>query len=137
MTAPASTAELLDRFQPIFTRIRENAATHERARTLPHDEVRALAEAGFGALRLNGVSLATFFEVLIHLGAADSNLPQIWRNHIAFVEDRLQPAPEDQNEHWRKVIAGGALVGGAWSERGNTFGDLRTALSDDNLLSGT
>ncbi|MET0416169.1 MAG: hypothetical protein ABW022_09135 [Actinoplanes sp.] len=125
---------LFDRFAPIFERIRANAATHERDRTLPHDEVRALAEAGFGALRLErDVSLAAFFELLVHLGAADSNLPQIWRNHIAFVEDRLQPEPAEQNGHWRKVIASGAVVGGAWSERGTTFDNPNTVLSDGRL----
>lgn len=143
MTAPPSAAELLERFAPIFDRIRENATARERGRTLPRDEVRALAEAGFGALRCpageggRGVSLATFFELLIHLGAADSNLPQIWRNHIAFVEDRLQPAPADQNHHWRKAIAGGAVVGGAWSERGTDFGEPNTGLTEDGLLTGT
>ncbi|GIE99562.1 hypothetical protein [Paractinoplanes rishiriensis] len=133
----------LDQFTPIIERIRANAATRERDRTLPHDDVRALAETGFGALRLpageggRGISLAGFFALLIHLGAADSNLPQIWRNHIAFVEDRLQPAPAGRNGHWRKVIASGAVVGGAWSERGTTFDNPNTHLSPDGLLTGT
>ncbi|GID90903.1 hypothetical protein ACFQFC_37175 [Amorphoplanes digitatis] len=143
MTEAQTTAELLERFAPILEQIGDTAAARERGRTLPRDEVRALAEAGFGALRCppgehgRGVSLATFFEVLIHLGAADSNLPQIWRNHIAFVEDRLQPAADGSNDHWRKVIAGGAVVGGAWSERGTDFGEQNTVLSQAGLLTGT
>lgn len=145
MSAPPTAAELLDRFGPIIQRIQQGAAERERERTLPRDEVRALAEAGFGALRCppgggRGVSLAAFFELLVHLAAADSNLPQIWRNHIAFVEDRLQPAPADQNDHWRKVIASGAVVGGAWAERGSKPGESSTVLVPDGdrwRLTGT
>jgi len=103
---------------------------------LPYDEVRWLAEAGFGALRLpeaeggGGASVAEFFALLTELAAADSNQPQIWRNHIAFVEDRLQPQPDDKNRYWRKQLAGGAVIGGAWSERGTrSHRDMATELS--------
>lgn len=139
-----TTAEL-ERFTPIFERIREGAAGRERDRVVPRDEVRELAAAGFGALRLppdgagRGIALTTFFELLIRLGAADSNLPQIWRNHIAFVEDRLQPG-DGRNEHWRKVVAGGAVIGGAWSERGTAAGESGTTLVEDDgrwRLTGT
>ncbi|SEE71716.1 acyl-CoA dehydrogenase family protein [Jiangella alba] len=140
-----TTPEPLERFTPIFERIRAGAAQRERDRVLPRDEVRELAAAGFGALRLppdgagRGVSLTAFFELLIRLGAADSNLPQIWRNHIAFVEDRLQPG-DGRSEHWRKVLAGGAVVGGAWSERGTATGQSTTTLTEDDggwRLTGT
>src|SRR5688500_11689785 len=96
----------LDHFGPILDRIREHALRHEHDRSLPYGEVRELAAAGFGRLRLpvadggSGVSLAEFFALLVDLAAADSNQPQIWRNHIAFVEDRLQPEPAAQNAHW-------------------------------------
>jgi alkylation response protein AidB-like acyl-CoA dehydrogenase len=128
--------ELRTRFAPIITRIAANALEHEKSHTLPHAEVRALAEAGFGALRLPvaeggaGLSLAEYFDLLLEVAAADSNQPQIWRNHVAFVEDRLQPEPADKNARWRKYVADGDIVGGAWSERGNTtFADTITELS--------
>jgi alkylation response protein AidB-like acyl-CoA dehydrogenase len=119
------TAVLNERFVPLFEQIREAAGRHERERSLPYEEVRLLADAGFGAVRLplaeggGGATLAEFFALLVELAAADSNQPQIWRNHIAFVEDRLQPTVEEQNRHWRTLLAEGAVVGGAWSERGN------------------
>lgn len=136
MTSIDRTAELRTRFEPVFARIQEAALAHERDRTLPSDEVRELAEAGFGALRLPideggaGLTLTEFFALLVELAAADSNQPQIWRNHLAFVEDRLQSEPADRNDGWRKYVADGAVVGGAWSERGNkTFQETVTELT--------
>jgi alkylation response protein AidB-like acyl-CoA dehydrogenase len=128
-------ASWADRFFPIFARIQDNALRHEHERSLPYDEVRWLAEAGFGALRLpeaeggGGASMAEFFALLTDLAAADSNQPQIWRNHIAFVEDRLQPEPVSKNRYWRKQVASGAIIGGAWSERGTrSHRDMATEL---------
>jgi alkylation response protein AidB-like acyl-CoA dehydrogenase len=127
---------LRSRFAAIFARIQASALRHEHERSLPYDEVRWLAEAGFGALRLpaaeggGGASVAEFFALLTDLAAADSNQPQIWRNHIAFVEDRLQPQPAGQNQYWRKQVVSGAVIGGAWSERGtSSHRDLATELS--------
>lgn len=133
--SPDRTESLQARFAPILDEIREGALRHERERSLPFEEVRRLADAGFGLLRLPehaggcGVTLVELFALLVELAAADSNQPQIWRNHIAFVEDRLQPEPADQNAHWRKRLAEGAVVGGAWSERGGrSFKDSSTQL---------
>jgi alkylation response protein AidB-like acyl-CoA dehydrogenase len=127
---------LAERFSALFARIQDNVLRHEHEQSLPYDEVRWLAEAGFGALRLpeaeggGGVSVAEFFALLTDLAAADSNQPQIWRNHIAFVEDRLQPQPVGRNQYWRKQVASGAVIGGAWSERGTrSHLDMATELS--------
>jgi alkylation response protein AidB-like acyl-CoA dehydrogenase len=134
------------RFAQVFERINANSLAHEKERTLPYEEVRELAAAGFGSLRLPveeggaGVSLAELFALLVELGAADSNQPQIWRNHVAFVEDRCQPNPAQQNRHWRGLIAGGAIVGGAWVERDTAVGEFKTVLSDGPtgpVLNGT
>lgn len=115
--------DLVDRFSPVLRDIAARARDHERAGTRPYDEVRALADAGFGALRLpvseggSGVSIRELFELLVALGEADSNQPQLWRNHLAFVEDRLL-AGSDADPFWRERIAAGDVFGGAWSERG-------------------
>jgi alkylation response protein AidB-like acyl-CoA dehydrogenase len=83
------------RFPPIFGRIQDNALRHEHERSLPYDEVRWLAEAGFGALCLpaadggGGASVTEFFALLTGLAAADSNHPQIWRNNPRVYEERL------------------------------------------------
>jgi alkylation response protein AidB-like acyl-CoA dehydrogenase len=130
-----------ERLAPVFARIAESAVRHELEGTRPFDETRALADAGFGALRIpaeeggGGLTLPEFFEVLIDLGAADSNQPQLWRNHIAFVEDRLAGQGE-RDLRWRRRIADGAVIGGAWSETGTTsiLGDTRLRREGERLL---
>ncbi|WP_143109938.1 acyl-CoA dehydrogenase family protein [Agromyces sp. CF514] len=115
--------------------------SHELDGTRPFAETRALAEAGFGALRVPveeggaGLSVAEFFEVLVDLAAADPNQPQLWRNHIAFVEDRLAGG-SGRDHAWLARIADGAVIGGAWSETGTTsiLGDTRLERVDGRLL---
>jgi alkylation response protein AidB-like acyl-CoA dehydrogenase len=131
-------ADLKQRFAPQIEEIAALALAQEQERELPHRQVRALADAGFGALRLpleeggSGATLSELFALLIELGAADSNQPQIWRNHIAFVEDRLVPDAELelQNRRWREVVASGAVIGGAWSERTGAFAEMATRVND-------
>ena len=130
-----------ERLAPVFARIAANALDHERADSRPYAETRELAEAGFGALRVpveeggGGLSVAEYFDVLIDLAAADSNQPQLWRNHIAFVEDRLG-GDTDRDRLWRQRIADGAVIGGAWSETGTAsiLGETRLDRVDGRLL---
>ncbi|MGO1284290.1 MAG: acyl-CoA dehydrogenase family protein [Brachybacterium sp.] len=118
-------AELRDRFAPLFKTIAAGALTRERDRSLPGSEVRALAEAGFGLVRLPveagglGASIPQLTALLIDLAAADSNLPQIWRGHIAFVEDLLVTPHTEFRDRWLRKIADGAVIGNAWSEIGS------------------
>lgn len=133
-----TTAELRNRFSPIFEAIAAGTLERERDRTLPVSEVRALAEAGFGLVRLPveagglGASIPQLTTLLIDLAAADSNLPQIWRGHIAFVEDLLVTAHAAFRDRWLEKIAGGAVIGNAWSEIGSVErGSFGTALTVD------
>src|SRR5215207_2880343 len=126
-------ADLHAKFSPLFERIATTACAREAERRLPHDEVRLLKEAGFGALRLaasdggSGASLEQFFQLLVELGAADSNFPQIWRNHIAFVEDHRAG---EASKRWRHEIADRKMFGGAWSERGGAnVGETTTTVT--------
>lgn len=125
-------AELRAIFTPHFEQIARTAGAREAARRLPFEEVRLLRDAGFGSLRLaiadggRGASLEQFFELLIELGAADSNLPQIWRNHIAFVEDHRSG---ELGKRWRREIADRKLFGGAWSERAGASPDTKTTVT--------
>jgi alkylation response protein AidB-like acyl-CoA dehydrogenase len=144
MTASSMLRELRTRFAPIIETIAANSLQHEADRSHLFDEVRALKEAGFGALRLDvadggsGASLEQLFALLIDLAAADSNIPQIWRIHIAFVEDQLG---HETGARWRRELASNQFFGGAWAETGGaTFVDLGTTLTrgDDGLvLNGT
>ena len=120
---PASYEELAERFRPIFTRIAEGAVAREQSRALAFEAVGWLREAGFGALRIPqgygglGASLPQTFRLLIELGEADSNLPQIFRAHFAFVEERLNGKDEADRQRWFSLINDGALFGAAMAEK--------------------
>ncbi|RQS58572.1 monooxygenase [Burkholderia sp. Bp8963] len=129
---------LAQRFRPIFARIAEGALEREHARTLPHEPVRWLKEAGFGAVRVPvehggaGASIPQLIQLLIELGEADSNLPQALRGHFAFVEDRLNAAPGAGRDAWFRRFVAGDLVGNAWTEVGAVaIGDVITRVSRD------
>jgi len=120
---PISYDELAQRFRPIFAKIAEGAIAREQSRTLAFEAVTWLREAGFGALRIPqaygglGASLPQAFRLLIELGEADSNLPQIFRAHFAFVEERLNGRDEADRQRWFSLIVDGALFGAAMAEK--------------------
>jgi alkylation response protein AidB-like acyl-CoA dehydrogenase len=119
----------MSRYTAIFDEIRARAKERETNRQLPFDEVRLLKEAGFGALRIpardggSGLDIPELFQLLVELGEADPNQPQIWRNHFAFIEDRLLAGPAEHNNRWLAAAASGALFGGAWSETAGKPGE--------------
>jgi alkylation response protein AidB-like acyl-CoA dehydrogenase len=128
--------ELTRRFAAVFKRIAADAVDRERDRTLPFEEVKLLAEAGFGALRVPveygglGATLRQTFDLLIDLAAADSNLSQALRVHFNVVEDLRRNDKEAVKSRWLKAIAGGALVGAAVTEMGVGAVDrYRTAIT--------
>ncbi|UNK40437.1 acyl-CoA dehydrogenase family protein (plasmid) [Shinella sp. H4-D48] len=111
-------------FRPIFARIAENAIARDLGRDLPHEAIRDLKEAGFGAVRLpvesggRGASLPQFFNLLIELSAADSNITQALRGHFGFTEDILNTRDAERRKLWLGRIGGGEITGNAWSEIG-------------------
>ena len=115
---------VLDRLRPIFDDIAAGTVTREQEHTLPHREVRLLVDAGFAGLRVpvedggDGLTIPELADVLVELATADSNLPQIFRGHIAFVEDRLTAPPSDDRSRWLRRFTQGEFVGNAWSEVG-------------------
>ena len=114
----------LDRFRPLFDEIAAGTVAREQSHELPFVEVEKLRDAGFGRLRLPiedggfGLDWTSFAEVLIELATADSNLPQIFRGHIAYVEHILAASPSERRSRWIDRLVGGELVGNAWSENG-------------------
>jgi alkylation response protein AidB-like acyl-CoA dehydrogenase len=127
---------LASKFRPIFQRIADGAIEREKSRTLPHEPIQWLKEAGFGAVRVpveyggGGASLPQLFELLIELAEADSNVPQALRGHFAFAEDRLNSPPGPTRDVWFKRFVEGVVVGCAWTEIGNVaIGDVITKVS--------
>ncbi|HCD7748484.1 TPA: acyl-CoA dehydrogenase family protein, partial [Serratia marcescens] len=106
------------------------------SRTLPHEPIRWLKEAGFGRVRLprekggDGASLPQLFELLAELAEADSNLPQALRAHFAFVEDRLNAPDGPERDRWFERFLDGELVGSGWTEIGGVkLGQVNTRVT--------
>ncbi|MDQ2624532.1 MAG: acyl-CoA dehydrogenase family protein, partial [Actinomycetota bacterium] len=115
-----------ERLAPVLAEIADGAVARERDRELPWEAVRALRESGFTALRLpvtvggGGASLTEFFDVLVELARADSNLPQLLRGHIAFVEHVLASPEGEWRSRWLARLADGEILGNAQSEPGGS-----------------
>ncbi|WFR68454.1 acyl-CoA dehydrogenase family protein [Curtobacterium flaccumfaciens] len=135
-------ADLRAHFGPLFDRIREGAVERELAsgtpgdRPLPHGEVRALADAGFGRLRVPeglggfGVTLVELAHLVTDLAAADSNIAHLWRGHFGYTELVLLRPDSDSRDEWLQRIVEGAIVGNATSERtGTTLADISTTVT--------
>lgn len=138
---------LASRFRAIFARIAEGALQREESRTLPHEPIQWLKQAGFGAVRVPveygglGASLPQLVQLLIELAEADSNIPQALRGHFAFVEDRLNAHADSPQDVWFARFVQGDLVGCAWTEIGNVaIGEVITRVSrqgDKWLVNGS
>jgi alkylation response protein AidB-like acyl-CoA dehydrogenase len=121
-----SDKDLQARFAPVFEQIAAGAVQREASRSLAFQEVEALQQAGFGALRVpveyggSGVSIHQLFDLLIGLGAADSNLSQAFRPHLAFVEEqRLNALQGDARARtWLARAVEGKFFGNAVTEQG-------------------
>lgn len=143
----ADDEKLRSTFRPVFDKIAEASLEREQGRVFPHEQVRWLNEIGFGTLRIPeeqggfGASLEQTFLLLADLGEADANVSHVWRNHLAFVEDRLNAPVSETNDTWIKRFLAGAFVGGGWTEANNvTLANLVTTVTaeDDHwLVTGT
>lgn len=123
-------------FRPVFAQIAAGAKERDRNRILPFEQVGLLNRDRFGALRLpvadggHGARLSDVLRLLIELSEADSHIGQLWRAHIAFVEDVLRLQDEQLKAKWFARIAAGQIVGNAYTESGgNALGTLNTKAS--------
>jgi alkylation response protein AidB-like acyl-CoA dehydrogenase len=141
-----STQDLNARFHPVFARIADGSARRDNERALAHEAIGWLREAGFGALRVHvahgglGASVEQLFDLLIDLGAADANLPQILRAHFGFIERLYAEIDPALHAPWLRRAADGAIFGNATTELGEgELGKLQTTLTphgQDWLLDG-
>ncbi len=94
------------RFKPIFDRIAEGNVERERNRVFPYEQVQWLKDADFALVRVPeilggwGASLEQTVYLLALLAEADPNVAHVWRNHLAFIEDRLNARPSEANDRW-------------------------------------
>lgn len=107
----------------VLNDIAAGSAQRDLARELPFEAVERLKALRFGAIRLpvaDGGEGASWRDALgqIHaLGAADSNIAHIWRNHFMLAERlTMHGADNPVLRHLRDDVAGGALIGLAGAE---------------------
>ncbi len=137
LTEPTASDEaLLSVFRPVIDKIAEGNLERERDRVFPHEQVRWLNEVAFGTVRIPaihggfGASLEQTFALLAEVAQADPNVAHIWRNHLAFVEDRLNATRSETNDTWISRFLGGEFVGGGWTEANNvTLANLTTTIT--------
>ena len=104
-------------FDALFARIAEGASERERERILPFEQIAWLRQARFGALRLRredgggGASFRELFALVIRLGAADSNVAHILRNHFTVAEQYARRPRTEQERRWQKAVLDGAIIG--------------------------
>ncbi|WP_319437401.1 acyl-CoA dehydrogenase family protein [Mycobacterium sp. RTGN5] len=135
----ASDDGLFSVFRPVFDKIAQGNLERERERVFPHEQVRWLADVDFGTVRIPaihggfGASLEQTFALLAELAEADPNVAHIWRNHLAFVEDRLNAPQSDTNDTWIKRFLAGEFVGGGWTEANNvTLANLTSTITAED-----
>lgn len=145
--APSARYETLAQtWRPLFARIRESAVERDVHHRLPHEEIAWLREAGFPRLRLprelggSGATLPELFALLVELGAADTNVVNVLRAHLGFVEDVLNSREAQWRARWLDRLATGTLIGAGLSEAGSakvgTFSTHLTRTADGARLNG-
>lgn len=134
--ATAKEEALVARFQPIFNRIADGNVERERNRSFPFEQVQWLKDADFALVRVPeefcgwGASLEQTYYLLALLAEADANVAHIWRNHLAFIEDRLNARPSPTNERWFQRFRDREFVGGGWTEANNgTYATIKTTVT--------
>ncbi|SDV47197.1 acyl-CoA dehydrogenase family protein [Chitinasiproducens palmae] len=96
----------------------------ERDTAATRDVIERIRAAGLGLFRLPlsqggaGATLSQVYELVLDLGAADSNIPHILRNHFAFVEKARRAAHLPQYQRWLERVRAGELFGLGASEIG-------------------
>lgn len=137
--ATAREEDLVARFQPIFDRIAKGNVERERNRTLPYEQVQWLKDADFALVRIPqefggwGASLEQTYYLLALLAEADANVAHIWRNHLAFIEDRLNARPSPSNDRWLQRFRDREFVGGGWTEANNgTYANIQTTVTRED-----
>jgi len=109
--------------EELLERIAAGAETRERELTPPFEVIGWIKESGLGRLRIpveeggGGASVREFFDTLIALAEADSNVAHILRTHFWFVEQQLTTADPEARARGLALLGSGAIVGNGFSEQ--------------------
>jgi alkylation response protein AidB-like acyl-CoA dehydrogenase len=120
----------------LAAQIAEGAAARDLERELPHEAFRLFKEAGLGALRIPtalggpGGSVLDYIEMVMTIGAADSNVAHALRSHFNFTEALLLNPNSSLDRTQLARVLGGKLFGGAHTEQGTKRpGEVTTRLT--------
>lgn len=132
-TAPRTFHEVAAAVRAVTTDAAADAVRRELDGTSPVDTVRALATAGLGAVRVParfggaGGTVSELAELLVEVAAADSNLTQIVRGHLGFVEFLLARPAGPVRDELLRAAGRGELFGPAASVHAGGVGDAGPA----------
>ncbi|WP_428377951.1 SfnB family sulfur acquisition oxidoreductase [Lichenicoccus sp.] len=128
-------AEAIAVARTLADEFRREAATRDRERRLPRDEIERFSQSGLWAITVPreyggaGVAAGTLAEVTALVSAADGSLGQIPQNHFFVVEAIRLTATAEQKRHWFGRVLDGERFGNALSETGTRdVHDYRTTL---------
>lgn len=127
---------LLARIPDLAAEIAKEAARRDLERELPHEAFKLFKEVGLGALRIPvalggpGGSVVDYIDMIMAIGAADSNVAHALRSHFNFTEALLlNPNSALDRTQLSRVLAG-KLFGGAHTEQGTKRpGDVTARLT--------
>ena len=127
---------LLARIPDLAAEIVKEAARRDLERELPHEAFKLFKEVGLGALRIPvalggpGGSVVDYIDMIMAIGAADSNVAHALRSHFNFTEALLlNPNSALDRTQLSRVLAG-KLFGGAHTEQGTKRpGDVTARLT--------
>ncbi len=127
---------LLAKLQALTAEIAKEAARRDLERELPFEAFRLFKESGLGALRIPvalggpGGSISDLIEMIMAIGAADTNVAHALRSHFNFTETLiLTPNTAIDRTQLGRVLSG-KLFGGAHTEQGTARpGEVTTRLT--------
>ena len=131
---PTTLTDALIRIRVVLAELALEVGARDLHGEHPYAFVQALADAGFGRLRVpleyNGfdVDLPTLAELLAEAGQADSNIPQIWRGHFTTLEILRAEIDDQVRAKWLTAIGAGAVFGNAQSEPSAAAVDQQAAV---------
>lgn len=131
-----SDEDAIETARRLAVRLAEGASERDRTRTIPHEPLDWLSDAGiFGITipRSHGgaeVSYRTVAQVFQILSAADAAIGQLPQNHFVFLDAIRQDGTEEQKAFFFGQVLAGARFGNAQAEKGGASAlDLKTRLT--------
>jgi alkylation response protein AidB-like acyl-CoA dehydrogenase len=115
-------------FADLVGRLWDEAPQRDRERLLFTDLRAELRASRIGAVRLpradgSRIRLTEYFDFILDLAAADSNLAHSLRNHYVAIENAIL-GPTPSSPRLLALAAGGALFGGAAQDRTGSSGGV-------------